>query len=112
MTVEGEEGERDGEKRTSNNGNRVLGGTSGVLDRLSAHGGRTHDVEGRDAEQALGVKSSGVLEHFGRDRDGRVDRVGDDADEPGGLRRGEGELEVSERVRKSNPARAPTPSGR
>ena len=39
------------------------------------------DVEGGDAEQALGVEDVLGLEHLGGDGDGRVDGVGDDQDE-------------------------------
>ena len=40
----------------------------------------TDNVEGRDTEEALRVVDAGLLEDLGDDRDGRVDRVGDDSE--------------------------------
>jgi len=51
----------------------------GVLD-LAHEAGRTHNIEGCDTEQALGVVDAPGLEDLGDDGDGAVDGIRDDED--------------------------------
>lgn len=51
----------------------------GVLD-LAEESRGSDDVEGGDTEESLLVEDTSLLEDLGEDRDGRVDRVGDDED--------------------------------
>lgn len=63
-------------KRTTNDGDRVLGSVSGFSDSLSRHGGRTNDIESGDSKETLGVESTGLLEDFSGDGDLLIDKVG------------------------------------
>lgn len=64
---------------TTNDGDSKLGG--GLAGDLRDEGLGTDNIKGGDTEEALGVKDALGLEDLSRDRDGRVDRVGDDKDE-------------------------------
>ena len=48
--------------------------------QLSHEGFSTHDVEGGDAEEFLGVEFAGLGQDFGGDGDRAIDRVADDED--------------------------------
>ena len=55
----------------------------------------TNDIEGSDAKETSGVKSTGFLEHGRDDGDGRIDRVGNDEDVGLGCSFGDGLCEVA-----------------
>jgi hypothetical protein len=59
-------------------GNSSVLGVS-TLD-LAQESAGSNDIESGNTEQSLGVKDTSLLEDFGKDGDGRVDGVGDDAD--------------------------------
>ena len=40
----------------------------------------TDDIKGRNTEESLGIEAASLLQHFGGNWDGGVDRVGDDTD--------------------------------
>jgi hypothetical protein len=56
----------------------------------------TNDIEGGDAKETSGVKSTGFLEHGRDDGDGRIDGVGDDEDVGLGCGFGDGLGEVAD----------------
>jgi len=74
-----EEG-HDGLSRVSTND--WDGSLSGVLlaNEAGNEGLGSHNIEGGDTEELLGVEHLGALEHLGGNRDSRVHRVGDDED--------------------------------
>lgn len=74
----GEEGD-DGDARVAADDGNVLVLGVGALDLRDEAGG-ADDVEGGDAEEALGVVDALGLEDLSADGDGRVDGVGDDED--------------------------------
>ena len=62
---------------TSDDRDGELGGIALARDR-GDEGLSADDVQGGDAEQSLGIEGAGGFEHLGCNRDGGVDRVGDD----------------------------------
>jgi len=75
-------------------GDVLVGGIGALVLRDEAAG--AHDVEGGDAEEALGVVDAGGFEDFGADGDGGVDGVGDDEDVGVGGGGGDGFGEVAD----------------
>jgi hypothetical protein len=71
-----EEG-NNGNTRVTTNNSDLLIGRVGVLD-LTDEARGTNDIKGGNTEKALGVVDTTGLENLSADRNGRVDRVGDD----------------------------------
>jgi hypothetical protein len=69
----------DSNARMSTHNNDILILRIGILD-LAHEAGSTHDIEGRDTEQTLGVVDAPGLEDLGDDGDRAVDWVRDDED--------------------------------
>lgn len=78
----------------SNNSNVLVCGIGALV--LGNEAARAHDVEGGDAEEALGVVDACGFENLGGDGDGGVDGVGDDEDVGFGGGRGDGFSEVAD----------------
>lgn len=64
-----EEGDDGYARVPADDGDDDRGGDGGILHDLGDECGGAHDVEGRYAEETLGVEDAGLLEDFGDDGD-------------------------------------------
>ena len=98
LVSDGRRGLRD-EREDGGTGVAADDGDVDVVDAdsggLGHEGVGTHDVEGGDTEHAFLVVDAVLLQDLGEDRDGRVDRVGDDGHLRVGAVLGDGVGEVS-----------------